>query len=103
MNSRVSLLLVSVVVWMMEWSSAHGADGLSVNSNKPTGVVIDHSFSKTKYYIGSPSIAVLPSGEFIATHDFFGRVSGPSRTALFASNNHGKTWQPRGELSGQFW
>ena len=35
----------------------------------PPGVVIDHSPQTSGKYIGSPSIAVLPDGSYIATHD----------------------------------
>ncbi|MEI6236931.1 MAG: exo-alpha-sialidase, partial [Planctomycetota bacterium] len=41
---------------------AAGAEDL-----KPPGVTIDFSPSKSRKYIGSPSIAVLPSGEYVAS------------------------------------
>ena len=36
------------------------------------GVVIDYSPAETGKYIGSPSIAILPNGYYVASHDFFG-------------------------------
>ena len=67
------------------------------------GVVIDHRAAKTKCFIGSPSLTVLPTGEYLASHDCFGSGTTPNRTVLFASQDKGKTWQPRGEISGQYW
>jgi hypothetical protein len=69
----------------------------------PPGVVIDHSPARSKQYIGSPSIAVLPSGEYVASHDFFGPGSTRDTTVLFASKDRGKTWQKRATLQGQWW
>ena len=67
------------------------------------GVVIDHSFARTKCFIGSPSVAILPDGSYVAAHDFFGAGTIPDRTALFVSTNRGQSWQPRGEVKGQYW
>ena len=36
------------------------------------GVIIDYSPAETGKYIGSPSMAVLPNGDYVASHDFFG-------------------------------
>ena len=46
--------------------------GLNGASDNPPGVVIDYSPAKSRQYIGSPSLAVLPNGEYVASHDFFG-------------------------------
>jgi len=67
------------------------------------GVVIDYSPAKTKKYIGSPSIAALPNGRYVASHDFFGPGTKMDRTAVFRSENAGKTWRKLTELDGQFW
>jgi len=67
------------------------------------GVVIDYSPAKTKKYIGSPSIAALPNGHYVASHDFFGSGSKMNRTAVFRSEDAGKTWRKLTELDGQFW
>src|SRR5947209_19599283 len=67
------------------------------------GVVIDHSPAKSRCYIGSPSIAVLPGGEYVASHDFFGPGSTRDTTVLFASGDRGKTWQKRATSKGQWW
>jgi sulfatase modifying factor 1 len=67
------------------------------------GVVIDHSPATTRRYIGSPSIAVLPNGDYIASHDFFGPGTEYNRTSVFRSTDAGKTWRKLTEFEGQFW
>lgn len=67
------------------------------------GVVIDYSPPDTQKYIGSPSIAVLPNGHYIASHDFFGPGSKNNRTAVFRSKDSGKTWQHLTDINGQWW
>ena len=65
----------------------------SDNFSGVPGVVIDYSPAETEKYIGSPSIAVLPNGYYIASHDFFGPGSKNNRTVVFRSKDSGKTWQ----------
>src|SRR3954451_3798212 len=69
----------------------------------PPGFVIDHSPARSRQYIGSPSIAVLPSGDYVASHDFFGPGSTRDTTVVFASKDKGKTWQKRATVKGQWW
>jgi hypothetical protein len=67
------------------------------------GVIIDHSPAVTRQYIGSPSIAVLPNGEYVVSHDLFGPGSTRDRTHILASSDRGKTWTRRAEIIGQWW
>ncbi len=67
------------------------------------GVVIDCSPASTRAYIGSPSIAVLPNGDYVASHDFFGPGSSNNRTAVFRSGDRGKLWKKVAEIEGQWW
>ncbi|GAJ15305.1 unnamed protein product, partial [marine sediment metagenome] len=67
------------------------------------GVVIDHSPAKSRRYIGSPSMAILPNGQYVASHDFFGPATKENRTAIFGSEDAGKTWKKLTEFVGQFW
>ncbi len=67
------------------------------------GVVIDYSPASSRSYIGSPSIAMLTDGSYVASHDFFGPGSGNNRTAVFVSMDRGKTWKKQTELTGQWW
>lgn len=67
------------------------------------GVVIDYSPPASGQFIGSPSIAVLPNGHYVASHDYFGAGPQLYHTRIFLSPDKGKTWHPGCELGGQFW
>ena len=67
------------------------------------GIVINHSPKATQAYIGSPSIAVLPDGTYIASHDYFGSGTSFNQTVVFESRDAGITWQQISNISGQFW
>ncbi len=51
------------------------------------GVVINHIPASSQIYIGSPGIAVLPNGDYIAKHDQFGPRS--------TEHGHAGTWGGR--------
>ena len=89
---------ICTVIVGMSLSPQDAADLKSV-----PGVIVAHSPAKTKQYIGSPSVAVLPNGEFIVTHDFFGPGSTRDMTQVFASTDQGKTWAKRATITGQWW
>jgi hypothetical protein len=76
---------------------------LSAAEPGPPGVVVAHSPASSRQYIGSPGLAVLPSGEYLAAHDWFGPGSTADRTRVFASADRGQTWSPRAEITGQWW
>lgn len=78
------------------------ADGSTEKAAVP-GVVINHSPAASRQYIGSPSIAILPDGEYVVSHDFFGPGSTRDRTLVFASADRGRTWARRAEIQGQWW
>jgi hypothetical protein len=67
------------------------------------GVVIDHSPAASRRYIGCPGIAVLPNGDYVATHSFFGPGSTYSRMCAHRSADAGRTWEKLAEISGQWW
>jgi hypothetical protein len=70
------------------------------------GVVIHHSPQSSGLYIGSPSIAILPNGHYVASHDFFGPMSGEhekARSQVFRSEDRGLTWAKTAEIHGAFW
>jgi len=75
-------------------------------SNIPPGTIVAYSPASSGLFIGSPSIAVLPNGNYVASHDFFGpngteNSRGVSR--IYKSVNKGKSWQNIAEIKGQFW
>ena len=69
----------------------------------PPGVVVNLETSAKANYVGSPSLTILPNGEYIATHDLFGNSTTKNTTKVFASSDQGKTWQLRSVIQGQFW
>ena len=80
--------------------------GLAADPSKVPGIVIDHSFANTGRYIGSPSIAILPDGTYVASHDFFGPNANDTVSAasvVFSSRDKGKTWLKIADLNPLFW
>ena len=71
---------------------------------KPPGIIVNHIPASSGKYIGSPSITVLPNGDYVASHDYFrSNHSGPQNELLvFGSTDRGQTWHKRAELTG-FW
>lgn len=73
---------------------------------KPPGVVIDHIPAWMGEYVGSPAIAVLPNGDYVASHDIFRRnllgTDPQNELVIFGSKDKGRTWQRRAEIEG-FW
>ena len=67
------------------------------------GTVIDHSPASSKSYIGSPSIAVLPNGHYVASHDFFGPGTKYNAMVVFGSQDKGKSWKQLTRMTGQWW
>jgi len=65
------------------------------------GVVIDASPDPATTYLGSPSIAVLPDGTYVASHDLFG--SSKTITDVFRSSDRGRTWTKISRINGQWW
>jgi hypothetical protein len=79
---------------------------LNAQSDKVPGVIVDHIPASTKTYIGSPSICILPNGDYVASHDHFGPGSTEFQQALtsvFRSSDRGKSWKKISEIHGQFW
>ncbi len=70
------------------------------------GTVIVHSPAKLKRNIGSPSIAILPNGDYVASHDFFGPGSDRDKwdeSHIYKSSDKGKTWKHISVIPGQWW
>ncbi len=79
---------------------------IHAQSSKVPGVVVNHIPANTGVYIGSPSICILPDGDYVASHDHFGPNSTEHEravTAVYKSTNKGKTWKKISEINGQFW
>jgi len=48
---------------------------LPAQTAKVPGIVVAYSPASSGKYIGSPSIAIMPNGDYVASHDFFGPKS----------------------------
>lgn len=73
---------------------------------KVSGLVVNHIPASLKVYIGSPSICILPNGDYIASHDHFGPGSTEhlqAVTSVYKSINRGKSWNKISDIGGQFW
>jgi hypothetical protein len=74
--------------------------------SKVPRVIVNHIPAQTGVYIGSPSLCVLPNGDYVASHDHFGPNSTEHEraiTAVYKSTNKGKSWEKISEINGQFW
>lgn len=70
------------------------------------GVVIDYSPAASGIYVGSPSLAVLTNGDYVASHDEFGPKSTEHSHAVshvFQSHDRGLTWKRVSTIDGAFW
>ncbi len=80
---------------------AHAAQAVRV-----PGVVVHHSPKSSGLYIGSPSLAVLPNGDYVASHDEFGLKSAEHTRAIshvYRSGDRGQSWRRTATIDGAFW
>jgi len=74
---------------------------LAPDHSRVPGVVIDHHPASSRNYIGCPSIAIVPTGEYVASHSFFGGGTRRGRTWVFRSTDRGVNWQRVADLDRQ--
>ena len=80
--------------------------GQTPDFSKVPGVVVAYSPASSGRYIGSPSLCILPNGDYVACHDFFGPESTEHSRAVsrvYTSSDKGHIWQQIAEINGQFW
>jgi hypothetical protein len=95
MRKRIAIVFVCAVMLQ-----------IGVLAQKVPGVVVNHIPASTQTYIGSPSICILPNGDYVASHDHFGKGSTEHEqalTAVYKSSDQGKSWEKISEIKGQFW
>ncbi len=76
------------------------------NGVEVPGVVIAHSPASSGLYLGSPSIAILPNGDYVASHDIFGPNSNSGtapNTKVYRSSDRGQTWTYLTTIANQFY
>lgn len=74
--------------------------------SKVPGIVVAYSPAVSKQYIGSPSIAIMDNGDYIASHDVFGPNSSEwvqAISKIYCSKDKGKSWRKISEIKGAFW
>lgn len=79
---------------------------VQIKAQEVPGTIICHQPAETKQYIGSPSLVILPNGDYVASHDFFGPGSTEwtqAVTRIFTSKDKGKSWQQISTITGAFW
>jgi hypothetical protein len=99
MYRKISILIVAAFVFS-------NLRAQSDSIPQPPGVIINHIPKSTGKYIGSPSICILPNGEYVASHDEFGPKSTEFKSAItriYHSSNKGATWKRIASIDGQFW
>jgi hypothetical protein len=67
------------------------------------GVPIHHSPAASRRYVGCPSIVVLPSGSYIASHSYFGDGATNTDSYVYRSDDRGRHWRGVAELHPQIW
>lgn len=70
------------------------------------GSVVAYSPASSGLYIGSPSVCILPNGDYLASHDLFGPKSNEFEkpvSKIYRSQDKGKTWTHIADINGQFW
>ncbi len=66
-------------------------------------MVVDHLPAPEGRYVGSPAIAILDDGSYLASHDDFGPASDLATTYIFRSNNRGASWSRIATVKEQYW
>lgn len=69
--------------------------------SKVPGKVIKHSPKSTGKFIGSPTICILPNGDYVAGCDMFGNSS--PNGYIFKSTDKGETWTEIAVINNSFW
>ncbi len=95
-------LVISFSIFKSSWL-LFAQDGVA---GEVPGTIITHQPTLTGQYIGSPSIAILPNGDYVVSHDFFGPASSEFVQAVsrvYSTSDKGKTWRKVSEVRGAFW
>lgn len=70
------------------------------------GTIVSHIPKTEGKYVGSPSLCILPNGDYLASHDEFGPNANTGKsgiTRIFKSVDKGSTWTEMTRLDGQYW
>ena len=99
--------LSALYIFLIVATSIIAQNSINIKIEKETGgLVLAHSPKSSKKFVGSPSICILPNGNYVASHDLFS-VSDNKKvnplTKVYLSTDKGKTWKHTVDLASQYW
>lgn len=96
LQSKPSLIILTLHALLL--ATSYAADQPRPMPLGPApGVVIAASPDPQRVFLFSPSLAILPGGNYIASYDTRGHV------IVMTSGDRGATWKQLADLSGQKW
>ncbi len=97
---------VMCLVWFAHLATlSRGAEN-SFDTSQVPGTVIAHYPKSEGKYVGSPGIAIVGPGIYLAKHDEFGPKSSEYSSAitqLYRSDDAGRSWRNTHTMDGLFW
>lgn len=105
----MSVQVLAALLTLCVTACAVGSDALSDNVNEEQrvpGVVIHHIAGAKERFVGSPGIARLAEGVYLAKCDEFGPGSSEWNAAVthvFRSEDAGESWKRVASVEGLFW
>lgn len=85
----------------------NGQDNKIADFSKVPGTVVNHIPASSGLFVGAPSITIMPNGDYLVSHNFSSIKEGDKgdvhKTAVFKSDDHGKTWKILSEIDNQRW
>lgn len=106
MPSLLITLLLSVMAGPPSDASADVPSTTVRDDSRVPGTVITHQPASTRIYLGSPGIARLPSGVYLAKCDEFGPGTTEHTSAVtrvYRSDDGGRSWALVARLEDLFW
>ncbi len=100
---KSSMMCITVTLCLLVTIQSHAQ---TIHINGVPGSIVAYSAAATKVYLGSPSLAVLANGDYMASHDMFGPESSEYVQAvsrIYRSPDKGRTWRQVSEVNGAFW
>ena len=67
------------------------------------GAVVNHTPAALRQYNGCPSLAILPSGDYVASHSLFGPAATNTDSFVYRSADRGRSWRRIATVHGQIW
>ncbi len=97
------MIKLKIVVLFLILSVNLYAQESTNQQTKVPGVTIAHSPKSSGKYLGTPSIVILPNGDYLASFDFFGPKITTEFAHVYKSTDKGETWSFLSKLEDTFW